>query len=310
MMSFPAMTKRLPNVIDRIEELPQAKEGGVGTTVYVDVLVCVNFIVDYVMLLSVKRLLAFAVRRRRLVAGAAVGGLGSLVVLLPPMPFWGALVLSLAEAFLMVLAVFAPSAAVRLLKATLTLFAVSFLYSGMMTALLSVVSMRNLTVRNGVVYIGLSPLVLIALTGVCYGLFRLYDWLRAGRSAVPSGCQVHLEIDGHTLHLQGMIDTGHLLHEPFSGDCVIICRPEVCGIHGSEKEEVGYPVSDRKHFRMIPFSTVSGSGLLPAFRPDKLTLQMENRQRSVQAFVALSSQKEWPDGCDCLVPAELIRKGC
>lgn len=281
------------------------------TTVYLDVLVCVNFIIDYVMLLSVSRLLAFAVRRRRLVLGAVVGGIGSLAVLLPPLPFWVSLVLSLTEAFGMVVAAFAPTTGVRLLKSTLTLFAVSFLYCGVMTALLSVLSLPHLTVRNGVVYIGLSPLVLIVLTVVCYGLFRLYDCLKGGRSAMPPTCQVRMEENGRTILMQGMIDTGHLLHEPFSGDCVIICRREIGGLPLTEE---GLPDmsahTDRKHFRMIPFSSVGGSGLLPAFRPSRLTLIVRNREMPVKAYVAWSGKTEWMDGCDCIVPAELVRKGC
>ena len=56
-------------------------------TIYLDILFCVNFVVDYILLLTVRRFLSLSCRRRRLLAGAAAGGLLSFVILLPPMPF-------------------------------------------------------------------------------------------------------------------------------------------------------------------------------------------------------------------------------
>ena len=54
--------------------------------VYIDVLLGVNLFVNYFLLLAVGRFLHLAVRRLRLLAGAAVGAAFSLSILLPPLP--------------------------------------------------------------------------------------------------------------------------------------------------------------------------------------------------------------------------------
>ena len=54
--------------------------------VYIDVLLGVNLFVNYFLLLAVGRFLHLAVRRLRLLAGAAVGAVFSLSILLPPLP--------------------------------------------------------------------------------------------------------------------------------------------------------------------------------------------------------------------------------
>ena len=240
-----------------------------------------------------------------------MGGLCSLTVLLPPLPLIISMGLSLLEATAIMLLVLVPANWRLVVKGTLTLFAISFLYCGIMTAVLSLLSPKNLTVRNSVVYIGISPLLLIVLTLLCYGVFRLYYSLKSGRSAVPPACQVTVRDGDQTYTLQGIIDTGHWLHEPFSGDCVIIGRKDLLK-NAPTTEDIlkGNVPSDSKTFRLIPYTAVGGQGLLPAFRPSEITVVLKNRNIKVNAFLALSGEPHFGEGYDCIVPAELIRKGC
>ena len=57
-------------------------------TVYADVLLAVNFLIDYLLLLFCARLSGRRIIRKRLLAGALVGALTSLVIFLPPLSFW------------------------------------------------------------------------------------------------------------------------------------------------------------------------------------------------------------------------------
>lgn len=57
-------------------------------TVYADVLVVVNYIVNLLLLLASAKLLGVVICRWRLCAGALVGALGSLVIFLPYVGMW------------------------------------------------------------------------------------------------------------------------------------------------------------------------------------------------------------------------------
>ena len=278
------------------------------TTVYADVLFCVNFIVDYVMLLSVKRLTSLTVRRRRLVAGALVGGIGSFVVLLPPAPFAVSLMISISEAMLITAAAFLPMSVKGYLRTSLLLFAVSFTYCGMMSAILALASPKGLTVRNNCVYIGISPFALIALTLMCYLALRLFDRLRA-KGVKGSKCRVIVSNRGKTVEASGIADTGSTLREPFSGELVIVGSNRLF----SDLSGFGsYPEGDcgtHTNLRMVPYSSVGGKGLLPAFRPEEVIIISGGKRISVRAYLALSSGNDLSDGCDAIVPAELIMKG-
>ena len=71
-------------------------------TVYADVLLVVNFLIDYLLLLFCARLSGRRIIRKRLLAGALVGALTSLVIFLPPLSFWPMTLLKAGIAVLMV----------------------------------------------------------------------------------------------------------------------------------------------------------------------------------------------------------------
>ena len=281
------------------------------TVVYADVLFCVNMIIDYIMLISVKRLLSADVRRLRLLLGSALGGLFSFTALLPPMPFILSAALSIAQAFAVCAAVFAPQGMRRYIRASLLLFAVSFIYCGFMTAVLTLFSPHGLAVRNGSVYIGIPPLMLIALTLVCYCVMKLIGRLTGSFRARPQKCRVTVSSGGATASANALTDTGNCLHEPFSGDCVIVGSRELFRDFPEVREAQtrnGSILSGRR-IRLVPYTTVEGSGVLPAFRPERTEISLDGRTFTVRAYIALSGEESFTEDCGMIVPAELIMKG-
>ncbi len=278
--------------------------------VYVDVLLGVNLIVDYVLLMTVGKLLSLPLKRKRVLLGAGLGAAGSLVILLPPMPVGISVLISIAEACLMTAAAVCPVSGRVFAKAAALLFLVSFLYSGFMMAAMSLFAARYIAVRNGAVYVGMSPFLLIGLTLLCYGLLRLFYGL-SGTRIRGSRCRVSVRYEGEIQELDGMIDTGNRLHEPFSGECVIVANEEKFGnMPGfrailDRKENAEF----HKGIRMVPFSSVGGSGLIPAFRPKEIRIIWDNKECKVSAWLALCSRNRLSEGCDVLVPYELIMKG-
>ena len=56
--------------------------------IYVDVLVCTNIFINYFILLAISRLSSFSLNRLRIIAGAVLGGIFSLLILLPEINFY------------------------------------------------------------------------------------------------------------------------------------------------------------------------------------------------------------------------------
>ena len=99
-------------------------------TVYADVLMAVNFLIDYLLLLFCGRLGGRAIFRRRLLLGALIGALVSLVIFLPPLPFWAMTGIKLLSAAAMVALAFRWQGVRGFCWDVFLFFTVSFLLAG------------------------------------------------------------------------------------------------------------------------------------------------------------------------------------
>ena len=277
-------------------------------TIYIDILFCVNFIVDYIILQSVRHFRNLNTRKARLFGGAFIGGIGSLVILLPPMPIYLSWVVNMLETFFVTAAAFYPMSAVGFLKTFVSMFTVSFFYCGAMTAILAFFSPKNLVVRNSTVYIGISPLMLVGLTLGIYILMRVIMKIW-GRRSIPNMCEVEICHNGKTFLLKGTVDTGNTLHEAFSGECVIVgCADMFKDMVDIDKCTDSMEVI-KNGIRFIPFMSVGGKGLMPAFKPSKIYIKSNAGKSEIKAYIGLCKRENLKEESDLLVPSELVTKG-
>ncbi len=239
-------------------------------TVYADVLVLLNLYVDLFLLWGVRRLLGLRVPGRRLVLGALAGGGLSLTALLgwEGLP---SLLLGVATSLLVTAAAFAPLSPRQFLRAAGCFWLCSLALAGAVLLLLRVLSPPGVTLLGSVLYLDLSPTLLFAGTAAAYGLCAL------ARRLLPSGqsalrCRwLTVRRGNRTVRIYAKADTGNALREPFSGLPVIVCHRD-CLRQLAPAAALSYPDTEGspQGLRLIPFESLGGQGLLPAFRPDSV----------------------------------------
>lgn len=277
-------------------------------TIYIDILFCVNFIIDYIILVSVRYLRGLNTKNARLLAGAFVGGLGSLVILLPPMPAYLSWAVNLLETLAVAAAAFLPMNCKKFIKTAVSMFIISFFYCGAMSAVLALFSPENLVVRNSAVYIGISPLMLVGSTLGIYILLKVFlkIW---GRILPPQMCRIEVCHNGKSLSLNGTVDTGNTLHEPFSNECVIVGKAELFKDMVNIEKCTDSLEAVKNGIRFIPFKSVGGNGLMPSFKPSKIYLSDDSGKTEIQAYIGLCGGENLTDENDLLIPSELVMKG-
>ena len=191
-------------------------------TVYADVLMAVNFLIDYLLLLFCGRLGGRAIFRRRLLLGALIGALVSLVIFLPPLPFWAMTGIKLLSAAAMVALAFRWQGVRGFCWDVFLFFTVSFLLAGICLGLWLGFGAGGLFCRNGVTYFQVSLPVLLGTVSGAYLLLTLYDRLR--RSPAGETAAVTLSRNGRTIRLRALRDSGNRLKEPFSGSPVAVAE--------------------------------------------------------------------------------------
>ena len=130
-------------------------------------------------------------------------------------------------------------------------------------------------VVNGVIYYDAPAALLILLTSISYAAVCV--WEHCLRKRAPRGRRFRLLLQsgGKTLVCSCLYDTGSTLREPFSGSpAVLIDRTAAKGILPADLQD-----GKMRHVRYVPFKSLGGAGLLPAFLPEKMEIADENGNR-------------------------------
>lgn len=255
--------------------------------VYGDILLALNWWLDFLLLLGVRRTLGGGARPWRLAVGALVGALSCFTLFLPPLAVWWSLLIKLAAALLMVLVAFRWRGWRELARRALLLFTLSAGLAGLCGALYFFVAPVGFYVVNGVVYYAFPPLLLVGLSVVCYGLLWLSEFWNRRRAPAQRVFRVTLTVGEERVTFPCLYDSGNHLMEPFSGHAVLVVERDVAEQvitvpRGAEDIPVG------QGWRLIPYDTLRGGGLLPAFVPRRLSVTTPQGERPVpDCYVAV-----------------------
>lgn len=258
--------------------------------IYADVLIALNWLIDYFLLSSVAVWLRIPVRRWRVVVAALFGGGCACLIFLPPLPLLAQVGIDIAVAAVMVLAAFPFHGVIAVGKRTVLLFLISASFSGIVAALSRVTTADFLAVGNGQIYAAVSPLGLAGCAAISYGAIRLYE--RITRKTIPSGGEYRLRVEDGSGVYEGraLYDTGLHLREPFSGAPVVLVEKAALQPILSQELEAALSSSGGERVRMIPYRSVGGNGLLPAFCPKRVGLRrVGERERDITGvYVAVT----------------------
>jgi stage II sporulation protein GA (sporulation sigma-E factor processing peptidase) len=250
-------------------------------TVYIDVLMAVNFFLNYFLLLACAKFLSLTFKRSRLAIASAVGAVFSLCVLLPEYPAALSLTIKFLMSVIIVLCAFGFGGIKRTIRNTLAFYVISFAFAGAMIAVWYFLAPQGLIIRNSIVYFNISPILLIVLAAGCYVVLTLIGRITGRRAPKELFCRITVQYHGISCGCNARVDTGNSLREPFSNYPVVV-------IEQSTIQRLIPPEGDL-NFRLVPFEVVGGSGVLKAFRPDRLTIHYNDRIIQVSnVYIAVS----------------------
>ncbi len=242
-------------------------------TVYADVLVIVNLYVDYILLCCVRGFLHLGKTGGRLVLGALAGAFCGLMGLLP-VPSWLSPALGGFCALAAAAAAFAPMRPRLFLRCWLCMWLFSFLLAGFLLFVAQFAPPGYMALVGGSVYLNLSLPVLFAATCLAYGVFWVFRRAFPREDNVPRLWKLSIQCGGRQTEIWAKADTGNALREPFSGLPVLICQAEALASlvpPAAASFLSGGNGEPSPGLRLVPFESVGGDGLLPAFKPDKVS---------------------------------------
>lgn len=267
-------------------------------TIYVDVLICVNFFVNYFILLCVKKFLSLNTKNSRLIICAGVTSLFSLLIFLPPLASIFSFLLKVLCSVVTVFITFGYKNRRSFIRQLAVFLLTNIGFCGIIL-LISGISINKISVvNNDWIYINMSPVVFIILTLICYLIFRFIQIVTKHKTEKDIIHKIKVKKSGCFWEFFGKTDTGCSLYEPFSGSPVIIADPEVFQKKQSSAafitgEKNNFEDENKKEnspaFRVIPFETLLGEGFLKAFKADEVYI--DGKKSDKEIYIAISEGK-------------------
>lgn len=262
--------------------------------IYVDRYFLLNLLIDYLLCLLSARVCGLVLKRWRYALAALIGAAYAVLTLLPGLRFLGGAVGKLAAAGLMAAAAFGGEA--RALRCGAVFFCVSAAFGGALWAL---------SLAGG--YPVFDTRVLILSFALCYAGLELLFRSRARLPDRPR-CEVRLRLGGRESRFMALVDTGNTLSDPATGAPVMLACAHALAPLFPGVDLAADPVTLTAlprlvgRFRLIPYSSVGGRGLLPVFRPEHLAVGGEERR---DLLVAVSPAAQG-DGFEGLINCETM----
>lgn len=275
--------------------------------IYIDVLIIVNLFVNYFILLTTSKFLNLKLKLSRLILGEILGAIYSLYIFIPEPNIFISILIKLFMSIIMVAVSFEFRKIKQFLKIIVCFYAVNFAFSGIMFTLWCVFKPSGMIMNNDIVYFNISPLTLIISTVVSYIIIEIINRVIEKKQLKSSKYEIGIKFKDKYIVLNAKIDTGNLLKEPFSNLPVIVVKKSEINLlipefNIFESIENQNEIKKLK-IRMIPFKTVSGTGILPAFKPEYVVLKGNLKK---QAYIAVCSDEYFSEGISCLVNPEIL----
>lgn len=258
-------------------------------TIYIDVLLILNIYVNYFLLRATARLTHTVITGRRLALTAAVGSLSSLTILLPPLGGAVNLLIKIAAALALVLLAFGKRRPRTYFYLCGVFFAVNFIFAGIVLALSFISDSSHIATNNAALYIDFSLLTLVAFTAVAYFAVCLLRRGLDSSAASDKKYRIIIGVGERSADIPAISDSGNLLRDSFSGAPVIVCGlGELSSVIPCRAA-----VGSLKGFRVIPCSTITGSSVMPVFRPDSVVIYTDggDDKKNVDALIGIVPER-------------------
>ena len=272
-------------------------------TVYADILLTLNLIVDYFLLSLTARLLKHKASLLRLIFGSVIGAVSSLYIFLPQFSILFEILTKVSVCVLMCLVTFKSNSIKGFLRSFAVLISVTFGYGGAMIAIWYIFKPYGMVINNSVVYFNISPLFLCLFSVLAYFIIITVNRLTGRNSVCSKKCQIKVYARDSFIELTAILDTGNSLCDNISNGEVIIADEasvlKLFGCHSGSSEL-------NSRFRVIPLNTVSGVGLLNAYRCDKALISYNKKEIELKSPILAVSKVSLGDDYNAILNPQIL----
>lgn len=304
--------------------------------IYAEYLFLENAVTGAIILLLTGKIAGIRCKKRLLALGGVLCGIYSFILFWDTLQPVLAILSKLSFSAVLVLIVFQPKQRRPFLRITLIFYLVSFAMGGITIGMMYFLGIAGVT-RNSSVYLGAAGYLYILLGCVLtFLLFSVFaEFIKGRLIRERTFADVEIAMEGRSVTVKGMVDTGNFLSDPLTGKPVMIISASAAKlllpeeiVEEAVKEKDMQILSDvlmnsayASRIRMIPYQSIGEEkGYLIGIRPDSIRIGIHNRMGSDRTVTAsegvilaiykgMFSGGQSEGGCSILLHPNMIEGG-
>lgn len=261
--------------------------------IYLDLILILNFVFDFLLLLSVSIILRRNVKINKLMLGAFLGGL-SIFTLFMKLNSIQLFLIKIVISIIMILISFGYKNIRYTLKNIVFLYLSSIILGGFLYFLNIQFSYKN----NGLVFYhnGLSINFIFL---IIFSPIILYIYIKESKKLknnYSNYYKINLYItDNLVLKLNAYLDTGNKLTDPYKKRPIILI----------DKKELLFDINEFKMV-LVPYETVNNKGLLKCIKAKKIDIEGVGEKKNF--LIGIMEDKIRIDGVNCIINTKLMEE--
>lgn len=260
--------------------------------IYLDLVLILNFIFDFLLILSVSIILRRNVKINRIMLGAFIGGLSILALFFKI----NSLTLFFFKFFISILMVLI-SFGFKNIRYTIKNIVFLYLSSMILGGFLYFLNIEFSYKHEGLVFFhnGLSINFIFL---IIFSPIIIYIYVRESKKLKTNYSnyyKANLYIKNKKLELNAYLDTGNNLSDPYKKRPIILV----------DKRKILFDINEFKMV-LVPYESLNNKGLLKCIKPDKIDIEGIGIKKNF--LVGIMEDKIKLDGVDCIISMKLMEE--
>ena len=282
-------------------------------TIYIDVVLFENLIMNYIILLATGIILKIKIKHLRLIIASLIGAIYSIFGYISNIKAYSNMILKIILSIIIIYVAYNPQDVKKMWKELLVFYLTSFAFGGAAFALIYIVKPQDILMKNGL-FLGTYPLKTVILAAIVafiliIGVFKI---VKSKISKKDMFKDIKINIEGKEVQVKAMVDTGNMLKEPISGKPVIVVEhtllydilpKEILNnlekILGGDIESLPDEIKNKyiSKLKFIPFSSLGKqNGMLIGITPTYVEVMQEENTKKEDVIIGIYNKSFTKNG--------------
>lgn len=258
-------------------------------TIYIDVVLIENLIMNYIILLATGLILKIKIKHIRLIIGSLLGAIYTIIGYMGILEIYSSFILKIILSIMIVYIAYYPQTLKKMWKELLFFYLTSFVFGGVAFSLIYIVKPQEIIMKNGL-FLGTYPLKTVILGAIVAFVIIItaFKIIKSKISKKDLICEITVEIEGKKIITKALIDTGNMLKEPITNTPVVVIEhtllydvipKEILNhleeIIGGDFKEIPEEIKNKyvSKLKLIPYSSLGKqNGMLLGIKAKKLII--------------------------------------